>query len=381
MHIVIIFINIGSYHAARLQAAYQGCQKHNWDFTAIQVTDDTLQHSWGDFVSGLEVPVKTLLSVDSKSYDTKKDTFSSVASKALKKCLAEIKPDAVFIPGWSFAIARSALKWCCQNKVIPILMSETNEHDSHRIWFRELYKSWLISKYKSALVGGIKHQEYLIKLGMNSEAIFRGYDVVDNDYFQNSSNNNLPHPCSKPYFLSIGRFIPKKNFLSLLSSYAKYVDRLGEKAWHLVLCGNGKLQSEIERQIASLNIQDFVYLPGFLKPEELKTYFFHAQCLIHSSIQEQWGLVVNEAMAASLPVLVSNRCGCYEDLVIEGVNGFGFDPNNEQQLTNLMLKISSEEIDLATMGKAAVQHIQKFSPDRFAEGLVGAVKYALANTK
>jgi glycosyltransferase involved in cell wall biosynthesis len=83
-------------------------------------------------------------------------------------------------------------------------------------------------------------------------------------------------------------------------------------------------------------------------------------------------------MAAGLPVLVSNRCGCYEDLIIEGVNGFGFDPENPQQLTELMCKISSEDIDLQTMGNAALEHIQKFSPDYFAQGLIQAVNYALS---
>jgi glycosyltransferase involved in cell wall biosynthesis len=83
-------------------------------------------------------------------------------------------------------------------------------------------------------------------------------------------------------------------------------------------------------------------------------------------------------MAAGLPVLVSNRCGCYEDLIIEGVNGFGFDPENVQQLTDLLLKISSEKIDLQTMGNAALEHIQKFSPDYFAQGLIQAVNYALS---
>jgi glycosyltransferase involved in cell wall biosynthesis len=80
-----------------------------------------------------------------------------------------------------------------------------------------------------------------------------------------------------------------------------------------------------------------------------------------------------------LPVLVSNCCGCFEDLVIEGVNGFGFDPENSQQLTNLMLKVSSSNIDFTTMGQAALAHIQKFSPDYFAEGLMQAVEYALAH--
>ncbi len=85
-------------------------------------------------------------------------------------------------------------------------------------------------------------------------------------------------------------------------------------------------------------------------------------------------------MAAGLPVLVSNHCGCFEDLVIEGVNGFGFDPDDSQELTDLMLKMSSEEIDLEKMSQSSLEHIQKFSPDYFAEGLVQAVQYALAHS-
>ncbi|NEO65818.1 MAG: glycosyltransferase, partial [Moorea sp. SIO4G2] len=92
-----------------------------------------------------------------------------------------------------------------------------------------------------------------------------------------------------------------------------------------------------------------------------------------------WGLVVNEAMAAGLPVLVSNRCGCFEDLVVEGINGFGFNPYDREQLTKLMFKVSSGEIDLDNISQAALQHIHKFSPEYFAQGLIKAVEYALAN--
>ncbi len=139
------------------------------------------------------------------------------------------------------------------------------------------------------------------------------------------------------------------------------------------------MRPQIEHQISELNLNNTVHLPGFLQQNELLPYFAHAKCFVHSSTHEQWGLVVNEAMAASLPVLISNHCGCFEDLIIEGVNGFGFDPNNSQQLTDLMLKMSSREIDLKTMSQAALAHIQKFSPDYFAQGLIQAVEYAISN--
>lgn len=218
----------------------------------------------------------------------------------------------------------------------------------------------------------------MTKLGMASKAIFLGYDVIDNETFHPDKIRLLPKLLNRPYFLSINRFVSKKNLAFLVLSYATYRQAAGIYAWDLVLCGDGLLRLQIEQQITELGLRDVVHLPGFLQQGELLPYFAHASCFIHASIQEQWGLVVNEAMAAGLPVLVSNHCGCFEDLVIEGVNGFGFDPKNSQQLTDLMLKVSSGNIDMEKIGQAALEHIQKFSPDYFAQGLIQAVEYTLA---
>lgn len=214
---------------------------------------------------------------------------------------------------------------------------------------------------------------------MAPDSIFLGYNVVGNESFRPDKINSLPAPLQKPYFLAINRLVPKKNILLLISSYAAYCEAAGSSAWDLVICGDGQLRSQIEKCITKLSIEGAVHLPGFLQQDELLPYFAHAGCFVHASIQEQWGLVVNEAMAAGLPVLVSNRCGCFEDLVIEGVNGFGFNPGNSQELTQLMLKMSSGEINLQKMGEAALDHIHKFSPEYFAQGLAQAVEYALAH--
>lgn len=380
MHIVIIFINIGSYHATRLQAAYKACEQKGWNLTAIQVTDDTLDHPWGDFISQLSIPVKTLLPVASQLYDTRKDTFSSVAGEVLNHYLNQLKPNVVFLPGWSFSVARVGLKWCHRCNALPILMSDSKEDDAPRFWWQEVIKSHIVKRYKAALVAGKPHKDYLIKLGMVPSAIFLGYDVVDNDTFHPDRIKHLANPLEKSYFLAINRFIPKKNLQFLISSYTAYRQLVGASAWDLVLCGEGDLRPQIEQQITQLGLQDHIHLPGFLKADEILLYFAHANCFIHASIQEQWGLVVNEAMAAGLPVLVSNRCGCFKDLVLEGINGFGFDPENHQELTQLLRKMSSKEVDLQAMGQASLDHVQKFSPSYFGKGLVQAVEYALAHS-
>jgi 1,2-diacylglycerol 3-alpha-glucosyltransferase len=292
----------------------------------------------------------------------------------LLKAVSKIRPDVVIIPGYARPAMLVTLLWCIWHGKTAILLSETTENDEPRSWWKEKIKKLIIARYKAALVGGQPQKRYLIKLGMPSDAIFLGYDVVGNDVFHPNQIKSLSCPLDKQFFLAINRFVTKKNLPFLLSAYAMYLQKAGNDAWDLVLCGDGELRLQIEQLMNQLQIQNSVHLPGFLQQDQLLPYFAHAQCFIHTSIQEQWGLVINEAMAAGLPVLVSNRCGCYEDLIIEGVNGFGFDPENTQQLTDFMLKMSSGEIDLESMGNAALEHIQQFSPDYFAQGLIQAIE-------
>ncbi len=212
---------------------------------------------------------------------------------------------------------------------------------------------------------------------MKSQSIFFGYDVVKNDDFALEKIHHLPAPSEYPFFLAINRFVPKKNLIFLIAAYAEYLQKIGsDSAWHLVLCGDGEMRSQIEQKIHELGIQDRVHLTGFLQQSELLPYFAHAKCFIHASTTEQWGLVVNEAMAAGLPVLVSNRCGCYEYLVIEGSTGFGFDPYKTSTLVNRMLSLTSGEFSLDKLSSAAVQHINAILPtQKFGESLLAATKY------
>ncbi len=372
--IAILFANYGPYHVARVKAAYYAAQTKGWNVCGIELARSENEYPWKTKLD--EIPFPIYSAINDVPLETVK--FRDLFTKLIA-LLNQNNPDAIAISGYARPAMLIALLWCLYHRKTAILLSETTENDEPRSWWKEKIKKFLISKYQAALVGGNPHKRYLIKLGMPTDAIFLGYDVVGNDVFYPDQIKSLPSPLNKPFFLAINRFVHKKNLPFLLSAYADYRKLAGNQSWDLVLCGDGELRVQLEQQITNQAIQDYVHLPGFLQQQELLPYFAHASCFIHASIQEQWGLVVNEAMAAGLPVLVSNRCGCYEDLIIEGVNGFGFDPENSQQLTELMCKISSGGFNLAEMGKAALAHIQKFSPDYFAQGLIQAVNYALSS--
>jgi glycosyltransferase involved in cell wall biosynthesis len=138
---------------------------------------------------------------------------------------------------------------------------------------------------------------------------------------------------------------------------------------------------EIERTIRECGVSDHVHLIGAKGYADLPFYYGRAEAFIHASTTEQWGLVVNEAMASGLPVLVSNRCGCAADLVKEGENGWTFDPTNEEQMADLMLRISSDEEQRKEMGRQSREIIANWGPARFASGLSSAIEAALSAPK
>lgn len=371
--IALFYINYGPYHLARFATFRQHCLKLAWNAKGIELTRSGIEYEWKTELAEYFDSIVSVLG----EQEPQEISFILLLKK-LFAVLSETNPDIIAIAGYADLSMLSAFLWSLWNRKPVILFSDTKENDAPRSWWREKIKSFILQKYNAALVGGKPHKRYLLKLGMSSESIFEGCNVVGNDNFHPDQIQSLPAPHHKPYFLAVNRFIPLKNLHNLISSYAAYRQLAGGIAWDLILCGDGEIRSQIERQISQLSLQDAVHLPGFLQQNELLPYFAHASCFVHPSFKETWGLVINEAMAAGLPILVSNRCGCFEDLVIEGVNGFGFDPENTSQLTNLMLKISSPECDREKMGKAALKHIQKFSPDYFAESLVKAVEYVKA---
>ena len=267
-------------------------------------------------------------------------------------------------------------------------MSESKQDDESRLWWKEKLKSLLyVRKFKSALVGGCLHKDYLVHLGCSEESVFLGYDVVDNKYFIEQTQRVRENSChfrrqqhipKNPYFLTISRFIPRKNILRLIDAFAEY-RRMGcpDRLWDLVVCGSGSEENLIRERIIQYQLQDFVHLPGFKTYKEMPKWLGLAGALIHPALSEQWGLVVNEGLASGLPVLVSNRCGCFPELIQEGKNGFGFDPENVQQLSRLMLKMSRRRAELAKMSESSLERIQKFSPKAFGHGLAQSIEYAL----
>jgi glycosyltransferase involved in cell wall biosynthesis len=148
----------------------------------------------------------------------------------------------------------------------------------------------------------------------------------------------------------------------------------------LVVLGDGELRGELQAIRGQYGLTSCVHFPGFKQYDELPPYYALAAAFIHASTVEPWGLVVNEAMASGLPVLVSNRCGCAPSLVREGENGRTFDPTDRTAITNCLAEVARATPESRQrMGCGSRQIIAEFGPDNFAEGLVEAAKAALGS--
>jgi len=299
--------------------------------------------------------------------------------------MEEVRPNVVCIPGWGTSNAWAAQLSSIAAGIPVVLMSESTAHDARRRWWKEAMKRRVVSLCSAGLVGSQPHVEYLASLGMPRERIFSGYDVVDNAHFAVGSQAARQHAnllrgqlgLPEHYFLASNRFVEKKNLPRLLQAYARYHNRAGHSAWALVLLGDGPLKPQILRVIDELGLTEDVILAGFKQYVELPVYYGLAGAFVHASTTEQWGLVINEAMAVGLPVIVSQRCGCAPALVENARNGFIFDPYDVDELAGLMLKVASPDCDREAMGQVSRKIISYYSPELFAESLLRAADVAL----
>ena len=375
IRIAVLFYRFGPYHHARLNAI--GKSMAVW---ALEACGMDATYDWEKVEGAGSFTRVTLTDRDMRSRQWREEVQRKIWS-----ALYEIKPQAVVIPGWIFIDALSALYWCVKTRTPVIVMSDSTAWDQPRKFWKEWIKSRLVKMCSAALAGGTPHADYLKRLGLSERQIFLGYDIVDNDYFGSGAEEarnrksetrrqrNLP----EKYFLASARFIEKKNLFRLVEAYKQYRDSAKGAAWDLVLLGDGPLKPALNELIAKLGLGSSVHLPGFKQYGELPAYFGLASTFIHASMTEQWGLVVNEAMAAGLPVLVSNRCGCAAGLVHEGVNGFTFAPEDVMGIAGLMKKISAADFPLSAFGQESRRIIANWGPDRFGGGLSAAVNQAV----
>ena len=235
-----------------------------------------------------------------------------------------------------------------------------------------------MSRCNAFVVAGKSASEYVKSLGASNGRIYVAPDAVDTDFFAERKeavgNKVAMHRRAlglpPRFFLSVGRLVPEKGVFDLLEAYRTLSPDLRSTVG-LVYVGNGVAKTELERRAADIS-PGSVQFAGFAQREELARYYALAETFVFPTHSDPWGLVVNEAMACSLPIVCSSAAGCAEDLVSDGWNGRVVSPREVAQLATAMEELACDAGMRSSMGRHSRQRIEQYSPQICAAGIAEA---------
>jgi L-malate glycosyltransferase len=373
LHVVVIWQRFLFYHAARLRHLNERLSRLGYRLSAIEVASQDGSYGFAQveatgFAHHCCFP-------GSCYHDHKTDEIHG----KVRALLASLQPDVVFAPATPFPEGMAADAHRLQSGCRRVMMDDAWEHTDRRGRCTRLMKRLIHRNVDAVFIPAPSHLAYYQGLGFPRERVLYGVDVVDNDYYQTAVDqarrraSGLRAEKSLPadFFLFVGRFLPRKGVETLLAAYASYRAGAEGKTWDLVLVGDGPHLEAIEALAAGI---PGVHLAGVARGDDLCHYYALARALVVPSVLDPWGLVVNEGLAAALPVLVSSGCGAARTLVREGENGWTFAPQDSDCLAGLMERLSGlSEPALARMGERSREIAGDWSLDRFADGVVEAI--------
>ncbi len=225
-----------------------------------------------------------------------------------------------------------------------VIMQDSKFDDKQRYLSKEVLKSVLYRPYHAALAAGHRTKSYLAFLGIPERRIFLGYDTVSTARIRSAAcaepaPGGAPH--AERHFTVVARFLPKKNLGLALDAYAAYIAENPKEPRELHLCGSGELEPALRQQADRLGLRG-VRFRGYLQEDEIARVLASSLALILPSIEEQHGLVINEAIAMGVPILASDNCGARDLLVRSGINGYIFEPDNALGLARFMTRLHSD---------------------------------------
>ncbi len=358
MKICYLLEKAGPYHIFRLNAL----QAHpRSELSVIETQPCSGTYSWKE-KPGIDFTIALM----------EENTYSALAE------ILELKlPDVIILTGYGFKEMLWAMAWAVRNSVPVVMQSDSTYEDQPRIWLKEQIKHFLLSHIQAAFVAGKRSSSYLQKLGIRSTAIFTPYDIIDNAFF--SGTDRTDSPVGSPYFLCVSRLIPAKNLRFLIKSFSRFLESDYNKPadLKLIILGDGPLEDSLREQIQQHNLTERIILKGFVHMDEVRNYYQHSIALVLASISEPWGLCLNEAIAAGLPVITTNLAGAADDLIVDGISGYLFSPDDEGQLLSKLQQVLQLTKDTRSeLTENAAKNLENYSITNFIDGLTTAARFA-----
>lgn len=281
------------------------------------------------------------------------------------RSLDRFRPHAVAISGYMQPTAHAAAAWCRWHGVPYATACETSLRssslDGFRGWAKRRIAGAMIRNMAFGLPVGAESAEYLTLLGGRPAPMRFFPNTPDASKIASKAEKlraggadaavrrQFGIPAEATLILFIGRMIEAKRPLDLLEAFLAVRDQLG--ACRVGFVGDGPLLPELKAKAAG---DPSVFFPGWISDADtLLALRSTASVMVLPSEHEPWGAVVNEAMAASVPVIASDRVGAAAELIEHGTNGFIFPVGDVARLSQILVASLVNDARLAAVASAA----------------------------
>ena len=318
----------------------------------------------------------------------REEAVVDLAAVLLDARLRKGRFDALWVHGWGHASLIRGVLAARRLGVKVLLRGEAGTHLSQPRWpkraVKERFLRWFLPQVDAFLAIGTRNRDFYLGRGVSPERIFMTPYAVDNRFFQDQARkasrdrehlrSSLGLEAGRPVILYASKMTARKRPRDLLDAYAGLSsDDRTEPHPYLIFVGDGELLPALEQKATVMGWNSIRFL-GFKNQTELPHYYDLCDVFVLPSVNEPWGLVVNESMNAARPVIVSDQVGCAPDLVRDGRNGFVFKVGDVSALTSALVKVLTSA-ELMQLGSNSLSLINKWS---FQENLIGlnqAIKF------
>lgn len=291
--------------------------------------------------------------------------FKGIINPDVLNKINEYSPDKIVIYGWNYDSHLKVLKYF-KNKVPIYFRGDShliNNKLSIRTFIRKVYLSYIYKHIDFAIAVGVNNKKYYKWAGLKNKQILFAPHAIDNKKFEitdskkvSSIRTDLNIPDDYTIFLYCGSFEDRKRVSDLILAKSK----LSNEKCSLVIVGAGKNDTFLF-DLANQQNDKNIHFIGFVNQSELPSYYALSDVFVLPSEIETWGLVINEAMAAGLAIIASDKVGAADDLVTN--NGFQYKCGSISDLLEKMLKLINDRKLLESFKNQSKINISNWSMD------------------